>query len=83
MKLSEFLKFSGMSVEDFAKKSLISKPTIRSIIQGYDTKLSTALQIEKFTNGIVKCSDIEPTKRRPYIKKSPSGQKEAPDHLGS
>ena len=58
MKLSEYLEHRGISARKFAEKAKISPPTIRNAIKGKDIWLSTALKIEKASEGKVKCKDL-------------------------
>ena len=64
MKLNDYLEQQGITMTGFARKIGVHPKTIGFIIDGYDTKLSVALKIEKATKGAVKCKDLAPTKKR-------------------
>jgi predicted transcriptional regulator len=83
MKLDEYLEKGKMKPAEFSKKSGIDLTTVRNIIRGYDIKLSTALKVQEFTHGLVRCEDLAPIKKRESKANKSESQKVAGDQDAS
>lgn len=60
MKLRDYFHFNYIGINEFCEKHNIAYNTIRSINLGFDCLLSTALAIEKATDGKVTLYDLAP-----------------------
>jgi len=58
MDLSEFLKINNLSLWEFSQSTGISYVTLKSVINGREPMLSTAIRIEDATFGKVTCREI-------------------------
>jgi DNA-binding transcriptional regulator YdaS (Cro superfamily) len=65
MRLGEYLKEEGIKRGVFASKIGVSVVTLDNIIDGYDTRISVGVAIEKATRGRVKVQELAPTRQRP------------------
>lgn len=63
MKLNEYFEKNCINIPAFAKKHGIASSIIYKILQGADTRLSTALKIEEATGRKVTCRELAPTKK--------------------
>lgn len=64
MKLEEYVKREGIRKIKFAERLGVSITTLNNILAGYDLMLSTALNIQRITYGMVRVDDLAPTKTR-------------------
>jgi plasmid maintenance system antidote protein VapI len=58
MKLKEYLDETGIPIARFARKINVSPNTIHNVIRGKTISLKIALEIERITEGKVKCKDL-------------------------
>jgi DNA-binding XRE family transcriptional regulator len=64
MKLRDYREKHGLTPEDIASRSGISRQTVWLIETGNGTSLDTALRIIRATNGEVTAEDLESEKQR-------------------
>lgn len=67
MKLEEFIEENGTTMMHIAKKSGLSHPTIRHILQGRDMRFSVILKVRDATKGEVSFDDMIPQSYLNYV----------------
>jgi DNA-binding transcriptional regulator YdaS (Cro superfamily) len=69
MKLREYLEKKGIKITSFARQIGVTETTMHNILSGKDLKLTTALKIERLTEGAVKCCELGPQEAPPPSKR--------------